>query len=656
MYSVLIQNQKTIQSFQEHYPIFQELFNTNQVGCCRWVESGRTIDTALPGLNDLIDDKEEWRAIIVRIVELDEHDMEEVAGMADPENPYDFLHQIPSENNLLKESSIPLVRLTQMLGEVPAPLQSFEEAVDDQDPRKAPRRIYIPNGVSEDEKAAYEKLVHLYEYDGHKPSDVILVTFAATAFRSDQKNTQKIWKKELGEKSNFVRRNWYSSNCRFVQYRYTREGKVRKEADLFNFWNCVMLLASDTMDPSSLQAYRLYSARIDFNRDELKETFQAKYDELKGCRMFVEESIRHDLEMRMNEKHAKPKYHASISAEIKIPDDTNVVVDTNLFRLCPRSMGNELHKWEGCREIAEASLEAIFRNQDRVLDESANRMRMLSVMPEEEVTPLDKYEKLDMEAELSHTFDEILRTQNTISDTRNVTGEKISSLGNSVKEFIQKRISRPFAIEIGVGLLLLSLLTIVSAFLVPQDGFKKCWPGIVVGFGFVSVGLIVGELATLFYHKSILDKRMDQYNEAMEDNLAVLTQDMKFYSNFVSNIVSYARGKSFLRILQYKKFHLETEYELLQNHLDEINKMMDQVEHWSTAFFVPVKQDGFLSREYVPDIETGPRENPLYTFNHNEEFMVPLNYTGDEIESPFGFIERFIIEREELFKDASMDD
>ena len=651
MYSVLIQNQKTIQNFHEYYPLFLDMFEKNQMGVCRWIESGRTVDTALPGLRELVDEKKEWRAVIVRIVEFDEHDMQEHAFL--PDNPYDFVEN--SSSNKLTESNVPIIRLTQMLGEVPFPMQTFREEVRTE-PAKAPRRVYVPNGIDPEEKEMYDSLVAKYEFDGHRPNDIILMTLACKTRENDRKNASNAWTFEENEaNANFTRRNWYSPNCRFIQYRYTKEGQTRKEADFFNFWNCVMLLAADYIDPSSLQAYRLYSTRIDFNKEALGETFQNKYDELRSARNFVVDEIRRDVELRMNDKHPKPLFQASISSDVDIPKDTNVSVDTSDFALCPGSTGIELNSWKGKKGVAEDSLEYIFRRQDRVLDESANRMRSLSEVPDVMVAPIDKYEKIEMKAELDNLFDEILKTQNTLSDVRNVNNEKLNTLSEDVEKTIKERLTESAAIETAVILGGVIMASILPAFLISRARPKYFWLGIleVVIFCAVEIGLCVW--GVLEAQKRKLINKVYKYNDAMEENLSLLTQDMSFFSKFVSNIVSFSRGSSFLNKLSHKKFKVETEVEFLQLHMNEIDRMLIKVDKWSKAFFIPVKVAENIGGEKIVNVEVPPRHNRLYTFGFNEEYMIPLNYTGDMIPSHFDFIDRLIIEREELFKDEGRD-
>ena len=70
-YSVIIQNAKTIEEFAKYQALFADALKSNRIGVCKWNESGTTVETALPELNSLTDDKEEWRAIIIRFIDDD---------------------------------------------------------------------------------------------------------------------------------------------------------------------------------------------------------------------------------------------------------------------------------------------------------------------------------------------------------------------------------------------------------------------------------------------------------------------------------------------------------------------------------------------------------------------------------------------------------
>ena len=86
MYSVIIQNRRTLDSFNQHYPLFLEALDAEEFGVCRWNEAGTALDTALPEISELVNDKEEWRAIIVHVE--NESNMAEFS--CSKRNPFDF--------------------------------------------------------------------------------------------------------------------------------------------------------------------------------------------------------------------------------------------------------------------------------------------------------------------------------------------------------------------------------------------------------------------------------------------------------------------------------------------------------------------------------------------------------------------------------------
>ena len=148
MYSVLILNQKTADDFYRHYPLFTEALGSEKIGICQWNEHGTDIESALPEIYDLTDGKEDWRAIVV--LPAAEGDKE---FPSTPENPYDFLIN-SDENAPLAESPVPVIRLTQMIGGVPAPTVHFaSEQVREEG--RAVKTLYRPE-IDGEEQRVYE--------------------------------------------------------------------------------------------------------------------------------------------------------------------------------------------------------------------------------------------------------------------------------------------------------------------------------------------------------------------------------------------------------------------------------------------------------------------------------------------------------------------
>lgn len=650
MYSILIQNQKTMRIFQEYASLFTELFQTKKMGCCRWVESGNTIDTALPGLRELIEDKGEWRAIVVQV----EEEAEKKEFESTVANPYDFFFYQSSDNGEktlpVEESPIPLVRLSQMLGGVPAPELRFKEDWIKQE-GKVPQRIYRPEKNAEDDKM-YQELVHRYDFDGSAPSDVILVTLRGSAPKSIREDTKVKWDFQKEEQTQaFCRRNRYASICRFIKYDYAREGRVRKDADYFNFWTCVMLLARETFDPSSLQAYRLYNIKAEFSKEDLTEIFQAKTDQLIGCRAYVQREIRLDMEHRLNDKHPAPGYYVNIPVSADLPNTLVYGVTKSDFQFCPKSIAGETKHWEGLQGMAEEEVRRFYVASEKALDESAERTRFISSYPEAQVLPVDKYEKREMVEGLSRIFDDILETQNKLSAIKSSPDDTLKKAGDNVRAAIKERIPGMVVIEVGLGLFMGIVLCCLPALMFMYQYLTGTWEGVLYYFAMMLLFFLAVLLIFLLRGKLRLNKRIEEYNDTLEDNVAVLTRNVGFFSQFISDIVSHQRGKSYLNTLECRKLQVESDADILQDHLLSIDRMISNLQKWSKALFLPVSFERNLDKEYGMDCTIMPENNSLYTFEVGKDYEIPLNNSGNFIHTPFIFVKRLCLEREELFED-----
>ena len=86
------------------------------------------------------------------------------------------------------------------------------------------------------------------------------------------------------------------------------------------------------------------------------------------------------------------------------------------------------------------------------------------------------------------------------------------------------------------------------------------------------------------------------------------------------------------------------------------NLFLDKLRKWSCAFYMDTNFNPETQDNFRIDIELSPQNNYLYTFENGKEYAVPLNETGDEVISPFEFVKKLNIDREELFDHARIDE
>lgn len=639
MLSVLIQNKNTIESFNEHYPLFLEQLESNQVAVCRWYETGTTIDTAVPELIDVTEKVESWRAIIVQTEAELEHPASNI-------NPYDFEENAEYKQEV-EESKIPLIRLTQLLGGVPAPEVQFE-TVKNPIPDSANSIIYVPIRDEEQDRA-YEELSQKYSFDGKRPKEILIVTLRKKNI-STEKETRSYWnnKREI-QSSEFWKRNKYPSICRFIVFDVDDSGQNEREAKMFNFWTSILLLASNEMNPNHIQAYRLYSIKSSFDKQEMQRTFQSKINELAGARHYLEQEIKLDIERQTIEKKTVPYYSVEVPVAFELPKTKDIVVSDKDFAITAQTSNDDFNKWERATRHSVDAVNTAIVGAERALDEAAERMRHNYKMKDDGVTKLDKYQKMDMCNELDKLYFDIIDTQCALHSSTEKIEKKLKEPDERVRKHIPLRVTSSKTTSIFSGLIFgVVLAMIASGYFYSIKNYGSIFA--IVGFTATIVGaLVLSVVITLVIQKGYFKNKISAYNLALSDAVGEIVSRSDKFSRFISNVASYTRGRSYLEILNRKQFALDHKYFKHEEHIKEINTFLNKIKLWSQAFYLDTDFE-FDCYESVPvEYSLSSKTYYRYTFEYNEAYDVIINRSGEYIDSPFSFVTKLNIQREELY-------
>ena len=642
MYTILIQNQKTFESFQKFHPLFLEYLNKEKIGVCRWVESGTSVDTALPELCAMIEEKEKWRAIIVHLE--DEECMKKYER--DVNNPFDFLIN-KEKHDCYQESVVPLVRLTHMLGGVPAPEVSYEayEMLDGQNNSKI---IYKPV-VSQEKQEMYDKLVQMYEYDGKKPEDIILITIRKVE-KTQNKSVVSSWT-EFNEiqSSNFWENNHYSSISRFITYDLQKLGKNELEADMFKFWNIVLLLSINTINPNELQAYRLYRANIDISREILNKQIQHFALRLNGEKQYIEQVVQQELNKQLSEKKLLPNYQITIPVLLEDSKTSQLFIDKKIFHLLGQSTNDELLKWNNAKDEVEMKLRSNIKQINRKLDESAERMHGLCSVRESEVLRLNKYQKRELRDELTSLYEYILYMQKDMEIQQDSYKTQLKEKSDIVKNFIKNKLNTrqvKHILFVICTLITISMLPALFYMVIKDVGSLTS----LISFGLILIDVVaITILGMLAVQKSTLHDYVTLYNVSLNVALNKINKNKEVYSKFLSSIASHSRGCSYLQILEHKKFVLNNLEESIQNHLRSIDLTMLSLDKWKKAFYLNSQKEYTFVQEDSFDLDIPPINNRIYTFEYGNTYSIPMNASGLTIDSCFEFVQKLEIVREEIY-------
>lgn len=647
MYSVIIQNKRTMESFGQFHPLFSETLAKGEVGICQWMEAGTTVEDALPELINLVEGKESWRAVIVRIQDEEDMAVHPAARM----NPYDF-YENADGNGKIRENPVPLVRLTHMLGGMPVPETRFEARIVESD-RMNPKVIYEPV-TDPEEMAAHEKLSEKYRLKTKMPEEILLVTLCTHPKDRDD-YLRNVWEnRKEQESSEFWKRNQYPGSCRFLYCEETKEGEVRRTGDLFYFWTAVLLLASNSINPNTLQAYRLHRMSVEFDKEEMARIMQESADRAERAIRFIKDSIRRELEKTQHTESQIPDYRLDSPVELHMPEKKNFYVSTADFGLFSRRESSDMAQWKERQMLSERGVASTLIRAERALDQSADRVRKFSEYPSEDIKPLNEYSKLDFQEELDNLFDDIFVQRNSLPGSGD--GDKIrqAELDKKVKDTILHRVTGKRALCLLAIAAVLSFLCTLPALV---QLLKRGWgslPGMLFEFG-ICIAVFVGiEVLILLLRKGALRAAIGDYNRFVHSIVVHICENASTYSRYMSGIMSYMRGNSYLNQTKKKLFLKDEARYYKENHILALKNYREDVKRWSEALYLPVSMNTSAADDnlYI-DVQIPPYSNPLYTFENGESYEIPVNNTGDMVNAPFGFIRRLTIVREELYDDAS---
>lgn len=646
MYSVIIQNKETTEAFSVYKPLFMDAENNGSIGFCAWIESGATIDKALPGIRELTDDKEEWRAIIVRT----ESDIDRCNNVDYIQNPYDYAHDENFENEL-EESRIPLIRLTHMLGGVPAIEKQFQSVLIEED-NKAPRIVYQPVENAEQD-VAFKKLQQMYVFDGVLPSSILIITIRETENAEQQDLCDWVFHSE-SESSNFWKRNRYPSICRFLVFDMVKQGPVRREESMFRFWLSVLMLSINKIDSSALQAYRLYRVGISIDADLMEETFQQTVNRLASVKAGIKSEIRREMRGNGTTDMEVPDYRTDIPVMFEIPKNVRYAVKPYHFRAISDNPAADITTWNMQKSNVEDSLIKCIKEADRELDKTAGRMKRSCKYDEDMVTNLDPYQRIDLIEETDNLHSNLIKLQGNLPTSSFIKDNDAEKLSKNIADYLRGRITLSPVIRTFALIILLVLCIQIPAVIQYFQG-KDIPVKAIASVSIISIGIMfVCGIVTLFHQKVVLHSMINTFNKNMKNKFNKIQANVREYSRYLSAIASYSRGKSYLELSNKKIKDLDGIKNMRRKHLDAIDLLLYRLETWGRAFHLDVDyRHPEVNEEITVDVMMPPIESSLYSIEAEKNHEVEINKSGVYISSPFAFINKFELVREELYDDEN---
>ena len=652
MYTVIIQSPETERLSRDYRRLFfEEHIARNELSFCTWIKSGDTVDTAVPALYDLVAGKREWRAIIVQT------EKDRLYGPASrPRNPFDFIENKEYDPYVVKESPIPLIRLTQLLGGVPEPEIRYEqgEKVDEYGRTQV---VYIPD--KEQHQAAMKehgRIAERYQFVENRPREILVISTRQSVDNSESE-VDAAWRTKLEtESSEFWSRNRYPSPCRFMTCDVLNERHSLYPGSIFKLWAAVLLLSVNQIEASSLQAYRLYNLSLELDQEQLSAAFSRYAAKMGGMtgQLDAADANRETVESQVARK--APELDEEVDVTFSTKHSSDLMVDTKPLGLVTDNPVEEREFWNERFRRATAALNELLRAPARALDVAADDTRRRSVYPAGEVEILNRYQRGDLTEHLQESYFGTLAARAALGLNVKRRQRERAIIDQQVRRRIAQRLSgKRVGIAAGICAAVLalgSLPYIIGAGRV--GGSALLWALLVL----VVMLLIAGGfgLAELWIQRKEMVDAMEDHNRCMHEVVREMQIGAQHYSDYLSCLCTYLRGRSYLDREQEMLGSLANVEKLRHGHHRAILKCVNLVRVWSAALGADVDITMVGKDSTVFDPAIAPEENAAYRFELPASGRsIPLNNTGERLLAPYDFIRGINLEREELFDDVDCD-
>ncbi len=676
MHTVIILSKHSSDLLKDFKFLFKPFLDKGSISFCDWNESGTDILSSVPDLYNLIKGKQEWRAIILGTDSMREHPLPYVA---DEKNPFDFPEEC-NEESIPKESNVPVIRLAHMICGYPMSMvKNFEkgfEYIDENNGKLTKVReseltsemlfqltdiygdglkpIYMEEVVPEEMKRAQQKLIDKYEFQDVRPREVMFISTRKHSI--DEENVMTSWKTQLEmSSSNFCARNKYPNNCRFMCYDITNAENSRYMRELIEFWLSVLTVAINRIPASSLQAYRVYRLGVEISTKEMDLLLNEHLDKMEAAYQFVQDRMR-----------MKPEYSFEPEDELVEVQDIPVIfegssgkelmIDTSsvgLSKDCPK---DEMMYWIQQVNEKQRNIDWYLKEPRKAIDKAAQYMKDRADSFYGEEYELDRFQLADLNQEIERLEQEMLSC-----DTQGIIDEK--KIKETIKD-VDKKVKKDISIRMNKKTIIFMGLLAFSAYFIgfipylygsAVEGGKVFGASVVLLISALLV-LALGGLVSLLVLRKRITKSMDAFNHSIKQMINSVNTTSKKFGDYFSTVCSYMKAQSVLAGIKLKGDSMSSERFVLRAHKQALALSINQSLEIAASYGIKRNANAIQSVVGFFDEKKLPKYNNLYYFVMNREVQnIPLNDTGDYVTSPYTFVAKLDIVREDIFDDVKGD-
>ncbi|MDR1422197.1 MAG: phage holin family protein [Coriobacteriales bacterium] len=550
----------------------------------------------------------------------------------------DYESRLALEKELIKQSPgpLPVDQILYALVDIQLQRHNGSEGFEKKEPR-------TPN-----DQQKLRQLQEQYKSGEMLPSEIICIqTRPAQSVR--ERDAKALWESRIeDERSNFVDRNNYPPETRFICYDMVPPNISSYNRCCFDYCLCVLAISLTQIPASYFQAYYLYSINVDVNTGELVDA----YSNLYGVVEDVIESITQRLQappsliFRANDLLTNTVIPVELDrlnlVSLK-PQKTRV----GLVRDIPRP--GELVSWQSSATLVRRQIDRFDKLPKRILARSVATMHdHCDAFPADEYE-LDVFDIDELEAAAGSLRSELAEHQNSRAFDRAETGKKLDEADRRITGYIRTRMdaSRAFT---GLGIMALAVVLTLLPFVVDAvlRGGLYIVNGILVPL-VVILCAAIGMFAALWASRRKLKNLLRQVKRMLQAVENQTSERLSVMGDFLGHIATLANIRNMLSEASDDGAQHRQRLRKLYSAQSRLKKHRDRIVDLLRSY----------GKEVIP-ISVRPTlldiDNPDILFDLDLLELPPtrkkmnLNHSGERISAPYAFVSRLCIERSPIFE------
>ena len=704
---------------QENKLFFEPFLENKELAFCEWNPGGETLSEAVPGLYDTVGRQRQWRAIILERTDkdliktqnpFDSVPADELKNLQIP-SPQPEKAETPKKNpeaeetmealynstevrtvevekweaewkdyfamrTKLKEAAyaealkLPLQKLGTWLCYRPEEYATEDVAETENAMDWAMKRLGNPDDkpsvrLEKLSRAQYKLELKMKEkirrefVDGNYLNIAYPAEVQCVALRTPDNqffHPKAFWTvRQESDYSAFADRNMYFDKMRFMAFDLLPKSHRDFRNDYIRFMAFLLLLATNPVPSSTLQARRLYRIEMEIDETPLRtlvtsydRKLAASFDNIQAEVEQIRGEIPGDLTDRDVERlFCTPAEVAVVLDDTCEPDKVRAEKDYGLFFDSPE---NEFHKWNRSYKNSGKALAYIAKQQGRAVRKSVSQMHFSSEVTDVNITRLTPLQMDDIKDYTDATEDEMVNSIPPDLTDMSKYEKELEDASEKVKKVIEQRMSRKTTLILAAVCLGLFFICFCP-FRFDNGGSMRTTTtalGLIAGMLAVIAGIMV---AVLFYLRSQVTGAVSAYNDKANGIMTQIYDGLKKFSKYLGATCNVRRGHS---VQNYGKRNVDVytkSIRIRKKHQEDIRKKRACLaEEYGDYFGDHTCCDEVMSRPYEYDF--GVRTEYTYPapFLAGDRRQIEFMSSGNYVTVPSSYVTKVTVRLEELYE------